>query len=593
MNKITFFLITFLISTAFCKEMHWIVWDINFIGNKSFDKSILINQMQLKPQGLFRKTEFSSSQLDQDINQLKDFYQNRGFFETEITSDLVFDSSNSKVTINLTINEGIQTVIDSVIFVGNIIYDSSYLSSLTELESGKILDSSLYTAAQSSILEFLASQGRLFARIEHFFVFDSSGKKANLIFTINEGPVLKTGDLEILGLNRTQDIVLKRELLFKPGQVITAEKIRSSIRNLYATGLFKLINILPVDTLIYPYEADSVIVPVLIQVEEANFLDVRFGGGYNSIDKWYLALELAYKNLFGKAHRISLSSRVSNIVLQAQVDYTYPWIFGKDFSSDISAYIERRDLQSFTGFYQGGLLALNGNFGFENRYRIWTSFQHTEWLKGVPQGQGQEQNNTLLFGTSFTRDTRISILDPGNAYFGFLQAEVAGPAISWSNQFYRIETDIRGYLKFFNKLNFSSALFLGYVTDFGKSDLVPPSELLRIGIDNVRPIRGYIEQDVSPTNNKGEATGGKLALVVNLFNLRFPFYYIISGEFFIDGGYVWPDFNDFNLKNARWSSGPGLLINLPSAIFRIDYGFKLDRSSGLDGGWYFGIGYAF
>lgn len=594
MKNLFFFIpiMSSLFSLALANKLQWDVDNIFFIGNNTFSSEILIGQMQLKPQGLFSKTEFNLGLLQQDINHLDTFYKNRGFFQTEITGDLAFDSSKKTVDVILSIKEGIRTELDSVDFVGNVLYSDSFLTELVDLDRKAILDSSLYISAQSTILVFFASRGRMFARVEYFFEFDSSGKSAVLIFSINEGPVVRAGDLNMLGLNRVHQQVIKRELQFNTSEVLSGHKIRLSVNNLYNTGLFKLANIAPLDTQAYPSETDSITAPILIQVEETDFFNIRLGAGFDSFDKWYGSAELAYKNLFGLGHRISLSVKLSLIDLQAQIGYNYPWLFNKNISGEMNAYIERLQLESFTALFQGGVLAISGDIGKINRYRLLTSYKHTEWFHG--EQQSPEKNNTLLLGSNFTVDARESYLNPGNAFYSSFNAEIAGPGLSWSNQFYRLKWDIRGYRSFFgNKLNLASAFFLGYVNQYGKSDLVPPSELLRIGIEDIRPVRGYSETQVSPTNDKGEAIGGKLAAVVNIFDFRFPLFSIFTGELFIDGGYVWPQLSDFDLGNLKWSAGPGLLITLPNGIFRIDYGFNLKRSFNFSGGWYLGLGSAF
>lgn len=588
----SYFLLSILFFAAQGNNLQWDVQDIDFFGNNTFGRDELIGQMQLKPKGILSKTRFSITQLQKDINSLDTFYRNRGFFQAEITGDLDFDSSKMRVIIFLFINEGIRTELDSVEFVGNILYSDSSLSELINLKRGSVLDSSLYTGAQSKVLEFYGSLGRIFARVEYFFEFDSSGKTADLIITINEGPVVRAGETDILGLKKTDEKVVNRELQFVPYEIINSDRIRSSVNNLYSTGLFKLVNIMPIDTQVYPSERDTITAPVLIQIDEADFFNIRLGAGYNSYDKWYGNIELAYKNLFGLGHRIYLSSTLSSVVLLAEAGYNYPWLFNRDFSGEMNAYIERRALESFTAFYQGGLFAVNGNIGIQNQYRVVLDYKHTGWFRS--ELQRPEKSNTLLLGSRFTRDTRKSYLDPGNAIFSYIEVEIAGPALSFSNQFYRIKWDVRLYRELFNRqLNLSSAFFLGYVNNFGRSRHVPPSELLRIGIDDIRPVRGYNENQVSPVNRENEATGGELATVINLFDLRFPLFTLFSGEIFIDGGYVWSNPRVFSLQDLKWSIGPGLLITLPSGIFRIDYGFELSRSFDFSGGWYFGLGYAF
>lgn len=590
LNKPVSLLILFYPIFLAAENIQWNVKDIDFFGNNTFDRTVLIDRMELKPKGLFSKTSFSMTKLQQDISSLESFYRNRGFFQTEIISSLDFDSTEKKVSIYLLITEGVRTELDSFDLVGNILHSDSTLSALIQLKKGSILDSSLYIGAQARIMEFYGSQGRVFVRVEYFFEFDQTGKTADLIFTVNEGPVVRAGEYNILGLKSTEEKVVIRELQFDRYEILSADKIRSSVYNLYASGLFKLASIIPVDTQVYSSVDDTVTAPIMIQVEEGDFFNIQLGAGYSSYDRWYGAVELAYKNLFGLGHRVYLSSRLSSVVLQAQVGYNYPWLFDRDISGEISGYIERRDLESFKALYQGGELAVNGKLSERNRYRSFISYEHTGWFLG--RQQGPEKNHTLLLGTRLTRDTRYSYLDPGNAFFSFIEAEIAG--LSFSNQFYRFKWDIRLYRGLFrNRLNLSSALFLGYVNEFGGSSLVPPTELFRIGIDDLRPVRGYVESQVSAVNKEGEAIGGEFAAVINLFDIRFPLLSLFSGEIFVDGGYVWPQAGDFSLENLRWSVGPGLLITLPSGIFRIDYGFELKRSFDFKGGWYFGLGHAF
>lgn len=590
LNKPVSLLILFYPIFLAADNIQWNVKDIDFIGNNTFDRTVLIDQMELKPQGLFSKTSFSMTQLQQDISSLEAFYSNRGFFQAEILNSLDFDSTEKKVSIYLLITEGVRTELDSFDFVGNILHSDSTLSALIQLKRGSILDSSLYTGAQTKVLELYGSQGRVFARVEYFFEFDQTGKTADLIFTVNEGPVVRAGEYSIMGLKATEEKVVIRDLQFDSYEILSADKIRSSVYNLYASGLFKLASIIPVDTQVYSSVDDTVTAPILIQVEEGDFFNIQLGAGFSSYDRWYGAVELAYKNLFGLGHRVYLSSRLSSVVLQAQIGYNYPWLFDRDISGEISGYIERRDLESFKALYQGGELAVNGKISERNRYRSFINYKHTGWFRG--RQQGPEKNHTLLLGTRLTRDTRHSYLDPGNSFFSFIEAEIAG--LSLSNQFYRFKWDIRLYRGLLgNRLNLSSALFLGYVNEFGSSSLVPPTELFRIGIDDLRPVRGYVESQVSAVNKEGEAIGGELAAVINLFDIRFPLVSLFSGEIFVDGGYVWPQAGNFSLEKLRWSMGPGLLITLPSGIFRIDYGFELKRSFDFKGGWYFGLGHAF
>lgn len=96
LNKPVSLLILFYPIFLAADDIQWKVKDIDFVGNNTFDRTVLIDQMKLKPEGLFSKTSFSMAQLQQDIGSLDSFYRNRGFFQAEIRSSLDFDSTKKK-----------------------------------------------------------------------------------------------------------------------------------------------------------------------------------------------------------------------------------------------------------------------------------------------------------------------------------------------------------------------------------------------------------------------------------------------------------------------------------------------------------------
>jgi outer membrane translocation and assembly module TamA len=46
---------------------------------------------------------------------------------------------------------------------------------------------------------------------------------------------------------------------------------------------------------------------------------------------------------------------------------------------------------------------------------------------------------------------------------------------------------------------------------------------------------------------------------------------------FSDAGYVWESFQSVDLKNIKYTAGPGLRLITPVGVLRYDVGFKLDR----------------
>ena len=63
--------------------------------------------------------------------------------------------------------------------------------------------------------------------------------------------------------------------------------------------------------------------------------------------------------------------------------------------------------------------------------------------------------------------------------------------------------------------------------------------------------------------------------------VRFPIVGRLGGVVFLDGGNVWENSWDFNLRDMRYDMGPGLRYNTPVGPFRLDVGFQLNPIEGL------------
>lgn len=578
-------------------EEQWPVGDIQFIGNYSIRENKLLDQMILKPKGIFQKIEFSFSQLVEDIAALQEFYRRQGFFNANVNlAKLDRDSSARTVDIVLIIDEGHQTKIDTVTFSGDAVIETLKLLGSTGMEPGEPLLLEGIDSLQGKIYGELHEKGYMFAQVECCYELDSSRTSASVDCDIETGPFVRAGVLNILGLDKVKEIVVERELQFSGGNLLTSDSIERSINRIYTTGLFEFAGIEPVDTFSQLPDSDSVTVPVLIQVRELErMFQVQIGGGYQSARGFYLDGEASYRNFFGLGHRLTGSGDISSSLQGTRLKYSYPWIFSLPLDADFTSFLERRDEDLFTGLFYGGEAALGGELGMYNSFRAWSRLERVNWIDD-PSGAGQDLRlNTLILGLAVRRDTRLSPLLPGSAVYMHLEGQIAGPGLSWSNQFYKSVLDFRAYFGFFDRRwGISSAILAGYVDGYGESgDLVPPQELFFPGVSGGRSVRGYDEETIMPVNDQGDAVGGKLQLIINAFELRFPVYKWFSGAVFVDAGNIWASAENSAFSDLHWSVGAGVRIMWPFFLARFDYGIRLDSDADLDGRLEFAAGLPF
>lgn len=589
-------IILFSFITALAQNGKWTVANIQFSGNNEVAREKLLEQMELQPQGLFKKSTYSFTTLADDIDAIEKYYHQNGYLSAAASIERISrNRENLKVGILIKIKEGRQTLIDTVLFTSNKVFKSSSLYSWIPVKNDDPFDSFLVDRGVYIINDSLVSRGYLFSDVKYKVRKDSINNKAEVIYQVDEGPLVKAGRLEIFGTKKVDREVVLKEVDFKTGQILTSKDITRNIGSLYNTGLFDYASIEPGDSLMGA-TAETLTVPVVVRVSEAQMFELMAGGGYSTSDGLYGDLSAAYKNLFGLGHGISLVSRASIDILSARLIYSYPRIFKRSYSAEITGYLQRIDAPTFSGAFGGGILSLIRRAGKCNRYRAYMQAERTSWIdepEGIDTFTTDQPENIFLLGAGLSRDTRRSVFIPGKAIFAYLDAEIAGfGIIPWSSNFYRLNGDIRFYVPFFRSISLSTALYSGYLHGFA-GDQVPIQKQFYFGPDGIRVIRGYSERELAIISESGDTLGGNFAMVVTPIEITFPITGILRGALFVEGGGIWERPRNFGLATFHWSLGPGVRIGTPIGPVRLDYGFQLNREFPFRGGFSLGIGLAF
>jgi outer membrane protein insertion porin family len=581
-------------SILFAQEKKY-VGEIVFTGNHHISTHELLSVMHTKPPDFFNRYPYELYTLIDDIDKIKNLYNRYGFFDANVRiGAIITDTIHDDVLLKINICENVRTLIDSIIFLNTKHFTHSFLSEQIPLKTGAPFDSSNFTQSKSAIWNLLKSRGYQFSNVTNDLVLDEPSHKAVAVFIIKQGPVIKSGDIEIIGAEKLKRSVILRELDFKEGQILTSENIDRSISNLNQTKLFKAVIIEPLDTSYTTNNFDTVTVPVIIQVELADMFTYEAGGGYNTHDGLYGSIEPSYNNLFSLGHRISGLLQSSSRLTGGQINYYYPWFITLPLSANLMFYLERRNELEFNGLFTGGQFTLNGVFNRQNSYSIGISIDNTVWIhlnQSANNTSENQNNNIAMIGILLTTDTRDNPSKPGKGIILHIQPELAGPGISWSSKFFKIEGDGSFYFKLFRKkLTFLPSISAGFITPYGNNDDVPVKELFTVTEEGIRTIRGYAESEILMPDQSGKISGGRLALVITPLEVVFPLNKQVSGAVFIDGGFIWPMPQDFSINDLRWSTGPGVRINSPVGIIRIDYGIQLGSNGNLHGRLHFGVG---
>jgi outer membrane protein insertion porin family len=116
---------------------------------------------------------------------------------------------------------------------------------------------------------------------------------------------------------------------------------------------------------------------------------------------------------------------------------------------------------------------------------------------------------------------------------------------------------------------------------------------LRFFAGGARTVRGVPEDSLGGVDFLGDPIGGGGLLTLNQ-EMRFPVYRWLRGVVFVDTGNVFPEVSDVRFGDLVGSTGFGLRLVTPFALFRVDYGKTIwNRPVADSGRWVFGIGQTF
>jgi outer membrane protein assembly factor BamA len=104
----------------------------------------------------------------------------------------------------------------------------------------------------------------------------TTGRKVDIVFTIDPGEALSVGHITIEGNKLVRRRVIEAEIEVKSGDVCRFEKVVKTQRNLFETGLFNVVDVLPEN--IDPVRK-TVDIRIRVRERKESWIETGFGGG--------------------------------------------------------------------------------------------------------------------------------------------------------------------------------------------------------------------------------------------------------------------------------------------------------------------------
>lgn len=582
-----------------------------FEGNTVFRSAQLRSLLFTREDWLFgfinRAGSFQPDALEYDRSVIENFYQNHGFLTARVTDVIVTPVPNSScVHVTFRIQEGDCYTVSEVKATENqALSEEEQLASIP-IRPGQRYCKELIKTSMENLRMIVGEQGYIYADVMPSIIPDPETKQVAISFYTTLGSTMRLNRITLIGNIKTDDKVIRRQLVLDEGELITTRKLELSKNRVQSLGYFEPKN--GVNWNIVRIDDSTADLELIVQ-------EVKTGQGFaqmglkglptdktSAVDSFNVNIGVQNSNWFGRGIQGSISGQYSQQDRSLNLVLADPWLFDRPIYGSINCFHRRQRYDDFklaaakpyemttAAIAKLGLTisqlsntTVLGELGFESICFRELSTENT--LNNLISRKFQS-GNVLSIGASLIQDMRNHPTHPTTGYLFNTGAKVGIPYSLQKTDFgfVKWELDAQWYAPIIDEydLVFRFHLFSGIVHQI-HNFATPYRELFHIG--GPATVRGFEYGQIGPSF-QGSSLGATKALVINA-ELLFPIRPdgSIRGVLFYDGGAGWdtPDtqfipkeFLRNNNFNYRHAIGFGVRLTQPTPV-SIDVGFKLDR----------------
>jgi len=577
--------------------------EVRFEGNAHISQKVLRKQMKTRGRTLIyfvdKTGRLDEVQLEQDLDKIREYYQNHGFIDVEIKGVRKDRTPKGPMIITITVAEGPQYHVRKLSITGYEHTTDARVRAFLKMKEGSVYSPKQLRDDAKAVADAYGSGGYV------DLVVTPEGTPAgpaliDVHYLIEEGPRSFVNRVNIEGNTRTKDKVIRREVLVAPGDVFNTVRVDTTKKRLENLGYFAKVETYPEDTDI-PGRKD-----LTILVQEKRTGSLSFGGGFSTVDKLVGFAELTQGN-FDIFNWPSFTGGGQKFRLRLQYGTER-----KDFILAVTEpyFLDRRLSLSGQAFYtEANYLSAQydqRNYGilFElrkpiNAYMYGTlgyTLQDIDIFNVDPsssefiQSQKGSSVESKLLG-SIVFDSRDNPLLSRRGQRVTFSPMIAGGFLGGDVQIYAFDLEGAQYFH----LPWDTILLINgeiaTVTQWGSGDQVPIYERLFLGGSN--NLRGFPFREVGPQDENGEPVGGQ-SMARATIEWTFPIIEKARGALFYDMGFVNSSAWSFGFNHTASDIGIGIRLDLPIGPLRLDYGYPVMRDGYNGGGHFnFNVGYQF
>jgi outer membrane protein insertion porin family len=578
-----------------------------FTGNNHFPTRILRRQMkEVKENNIItwirKKNLYIPSKLDEDLEHIKNYYQDFGYTSVAFGEPQVITTGKLKkqrVSITIPIKEGTVHHLGEVSVTGATLLKADAFTGNFPLKKGDVIRRKVIQDRIDAIDEIYRARGYIYSYINPEYV----EKDANVVdvhIAVYEGDQFRLGRLEFQGNNNTKDKVLRREIFLDEGGIMDMETFKQSIYKLGQLGYFK-VN----DNPDFKVNQEKKTVDVTVKGTEEGKNDVQFGGGYSEGTGFFIQTQFSTRNFLGEGENLGVSFQRGNRQNFYSLSYTDPWFRDTPNSLGISLFNRDTNYPLSIGYQEqskGGSIAYGYRLHRFDSLSLVYGLEHVkthEETNVLPDANGNVPISDILdatytsssIGPSYSYDSRDNPFDTTRGARVAMGMSFAGGPLGGTIHAIRPTFATTKYFKISKSSSFSFNLDLGYLRpiDYGKGCFltydnfqqnsklcVPKGQRFFVGGEY--SVRGFDYGTLGPNetvNGVTQVAGGYKQMFFNseyVYKVNDPLRLV----FFGDGGWAYGYLDRVDLSKLRYSTGMELRIFLPVFQFPIRFIYAIN-----------------
>lgn len=556
------------------------VKSVRFVGNQRFSddtlRSVVATRESRWYNFLASNDQYDEDRLSFDQEQLRKYYLNNGYADIQVVgAQAEMSPEGDAFFITFTVDEGERykigrTEIQS--FVRDL--DGNQLADDVGFRAGDWYSAEAIETAIDDMTTALGNSQYAFVSVRPEVSRNTEERTIDVVFQVNETPRVFVERIDIHGNARTQDKVIRREMLLVEGDPLNKSLLAKSEKNIRDLGFFEKVTMRTV-----PGSAPDKSV-VEVDIAEQSTGEVSIGAGFSSSDGPLADLRLSERNFLGKGQDLSFATTVSGQRTEFDVSFTEPYFFNRDISAGIDLFHMTRDLQDESSYDQkrtGGALRMGYPVSEHWRQTLKYRFEQNE-ISGVRADAStfvrsqQGDRATSAVSQRLVYDKRDSTLFPTDGWMYWLDTEYAG--LGGDASYVSGKTGTSYFYPVTKTVTLNLLGETGAIT--GLSEDVEINERYFLGGTT---LRGFERSGIGPRDRlTQDALGGNLfyrSTAELSFPVGLPKEYAILGHGFTDAGSLWDidetSANILDEQSIRASAGVGISWRSPLGPIRVDY----------------------